>query len=87
VEMVWQTPKVKQARTNPGLMGGTPFHSTKSAANGSRKVKRPQTLMYSSSECPRRFITVFRSTWQSAATSARTNHMQRILHEHSRVLG
>jgi DNA-binding NtrC family response regulator/ABC-type dipeptide/oligopeptide/nickel transport system ATPase component len=28
-----------------------------------------------------------RSTWQSAATSARTNHMQRILHEHSRVLG
>src|SRR3984893_7684498 len=57
-------------------MTGTPFQSTKAAANGSRKVKRPQTLMYSSSECPRRFITVLGSTWQRAATSARTSHMR-----------
>src|ERR1700736_4098429 len=56
-------------------MPGTPFHSTKPAANGSRKVKRPHTLMYSSRECPSRFITVLRSTWHRAATSARTSHM------------
>src|SRR5689334_8496262 len=56
-------------------MTGTPLQSTKPAANGSRKVKRPHTLMYSSRECPSRFITVLRSTWHSAATSARTNHM------------
>src|SRR5262245_40347261 len=81
VEMIWHTAKLTQAGTNAGLMGGTPFHRTKSAAKGSRKVKRPHTLMYSSSEWPRRFITVLRSTWQSAATSARTNHMRRILRE------
>src|ERR1700730_18900236 len=56
-------------------MTGKPYQSTKAPANGSRKVKRPQTLMYSSSEAPRRFITVLRSTWQRAATSARRSHM------------
>src|SRR5262249_53011966 len=74
VEMVWHTAKQAHASQKPGLIGGTPFHSTKAAANGSRKVKRPHTLMYSSSESPSRFITVLRSTWQSAATSARTSH-------------
>src|SRR5262249_11175115 len=74
VEMVWHTAKQAHASQKPGLIAGTPFHSTKAAANGSRKVKRPHTLMYSSSECPSRFITVLRSTWQSAAASPGTSH-------------
>src|SRR5262245_6593985 len=47
VEIVWHTAKQAHAHTNPGRIGGTPCHSTNRAANGSRKVKRPQTLMYS----------------------------------------
>src|SRR6185295_8541237 len=80
VEMIWHTAKSRQAQTKPGLIAGAPCQSTKSAANGSRKVKRPHTAMYSSSSWPRRFITVFRSTWQSAAVSARASHMRASLH-------
>ena len=80
VEMIWHTAKSRQAQTKPGLIAGAPCQRTKSAANGSRKVKRPHTAMYSSSSWPRRFITVFRSTWQSAAVSARASHMRASLH-------
>ena len=62
VEMVWHAAKARQAGTKPGLIGGTPRQATMAAANGSRKVNRPQTLMYSSRLSPRRFITVLRST-------------------------
>ena len=62
VEMIWQTAKDRHARTKPGWTTGAPFHSTNSAANGSRKVNRPHTAMYSSSSWPRRFITELRST-------------------------
>ena len=81
VEMIWHTAKRRQAQTKPGLIVGAPCQRTKSAANGSRKVKRPHTAMYSSSSWPRRFITVFRSTWQSAAVRARASHMRASLHE------
>src|ERR1700693_3975301 len=86
VEMIWQTAKRRQAQTKPGLITGAPCQRTKSAAKGKRKVKRPHTAMYSSSSWPRRFITVFRSTWQSAAVSARASHMRPSLHEHAWVL-
>jgi hypothetical protein len=76
VEMIWETAKRRHAHTKPGLMTGTPCHATKRAAKGRRKVNRPHTAMYSSSSCPKRFITVFRSTWQSAAVSARASHMR-----------
>src|SRR6266498_2346207 len=62
------------------------WQTTKSAAKGRRNVNRPHTAMYSSSSCPRRFITVFRSTWQSAAVSARATHMRASLHEHPGIL-
>src|SRR5215831_3263573 len=86
-EMIWQTAKRKHTQTKPGLTTGTPCQRTKSAAKGRRNVKRPHTAMYSSSSWPRRFITVFRSTWHSAAVSARTCHMRPSLHEHSRIAG
>src|ERR1700731_2483865 len=87
VEMIWHTAKRRQAHTKPGLINGTPCQRTKSAAKGRRKVKSPHTAMYSSSSWPRRFITVFRSTWQNAAVSARASHMRPILHENPRIPG
>src|SRR5678816_3732787 len=81
VEMIWHAAKRRHAQTKPGLIAGAPCQRTKSAANGSRKVKRPHTAMYSSSSWARRFITVFRSTWQRAAVSARASHMPASLHE------
>src|SRR5260370_15364064 len=87
VEMIWHTAKSRHAQTKPGLITGAPCQSTKSAAKGRRKVKRPQTAMYSSSSCPNRFITVLRSTWQRAAVSARASHMRPSLHEHPGILG
>src|SRR6266849_2467793 len=87
VEMIWHTAKSRHAQTKPGLITGAPCQSTKSAAKGRRKVKRPQTAMYSSSSCPSRFITVLRSTWQRAAVSARASHMRPSLHEHPGILG
>src|SRR5215510_4930560 len=86
-EMIWQTAKRKHTQTKPGLTTGTPCQRTKRAAKGRRNVKRPHTAMYSSSSWPRRFITVLRSTWHSAAVSARTCHMRPSLHEHSGIAG
>src|ERR1051325_70517 len=40
-------------------------------------VNRPHTLIVSSSACPRRFITMLRSTWNSALPRARTSHPTR----------
>src|SRR5438046_5720744 len=76
VESVWQTPKAAHQATNPGLRTGQLVRSAAAKANGRRKVKRPQTLMYSSSACPRRFMAALRSTWNSAAASARATHMR-----------
>src|SRR5215468_2156936 len=87
VEMIWHTAKSRHAHTKPGLIAGAPCQSTKRAAKGRRNVKRPHTAMYSSSSWPRRFITVLRSTWHSAAVSARTCHMRPSLHEHSGIAG
>src|SRR5262249_15358405 len=86
-EMIWQTAKRRHTQMKPGLMTGTPCQRTKRAAEGRRNVKRPHTAMYSSSSWPRRFITVLRITWHSAAVSARTSHMRPSLHEHSRIAG
>ena len=77
VDSVWQTPNTAHQATKPGLSTGKPPSRQPPSANGSRKVKRPQTLMYSSSACPRRFMAVLRSTWNSAAAIARTSHMVR----------
>src|SRR2546430_7089555 len=79
VESVWQTPKAAHQATNPGLRTGQLVRSAAARANGRRKVKRPQTLMYSSSACPRRFMAVFRGTWNSAAAHARASHMRAIV--------
>src|SRR5262249_15883999 len=84
-EMIWHTPKRIHTHTKPGLISGTPCQRTKSAAKGRRNVKRPHTAMYSSSSWPRRFITVLRITWHSAAVSARASHMRPSLHEHSGI--
>jgi len=62
VESVWQTPNARHQAKKPGLSSGQPLSTQATKANGRRKVKRPQTLMYSSSACPRRFMTVLRST-------------------------
>src|SRR5215467_10858826 len=86
-EMIWLTAKSRHTHTKPGWMTGTPCHRTKRPAKGRRNVKRPHTAMYSSSSWPRRFITVLRITWHSAAISARASHMRPSLHEHSRIAG
>src|SRR3989441_8982028 len=79
VESVWQTPNTRHQPKKPGLSSGQPLTTQAMNANGRRNVKRPQTLMYSSSAWPRRFIVVLRSTWNSAAARARTSHMATIL--------
>src|SRR5215471_10353502 len=86
-EMIWLTAKSRHTHTKPGWTTGTPCHRTKRPAKGRRNVKRPHTAMYSSSSWPRRFITVLRITWHSAAISARASHMRPSLHEHSRIAG
>src|SRR4030095_1555436 len=75
VDSVWQLPKTTHQPKKPGFSVGKPLSAQPSSANGSRNVKRPQTLMYSSSAWPRRFMAVWRSTWNSAAASARAIHM------------
>src|SRR2546425_509999 len=77
VESVWQTPKSRHQTKKPGLSSGQPLATQAMKANGRRNVKRPQTLMYSSSEWPRRFIVVLRRTWNRAAASDRRTHMVR----------
>src|SRR2546422_486262 len=77
VERVWQTPKSRHQTKKPGLSSGQPLATQAMKANGRRNVKRPQTLMYSSSEWPRRFIVVLRRTWNRAAASDRRSHMVR----------
>src|SRR5215471_13561875 len=86
-EMIWLTAKSRHTHTKPGWMMGMPCQKTKRPAKGRRNVKRPHTAMYSSSSWPRRFITVLRITWHSAAVSARASHMRPSLHEHSRIAG
>src|SRR3989449_11122041 len=77
VESVWQTPNTRHQPKKPGLSSGQPLTTQAMNANGRRNVKRPQTLMYSSSEWPRRFIAVLRRTWNRAAASDRRTHMVR----------
>src|SRR3989454_11005405 len=79
VESVWQTPNARQQAKNPGWSAGQLVRSVAARANGRRKVKRPQTLMYSSRAWPKRFMAVLRSTWNSAAASARASHMAAIV--------
>src|SRR5262245_11101457 len=86
-EMIWLTAKSRHTHTKPGWMTVTPCHRTKKPAKGRGNVKRPHTAMYWSSSWPRRFITVLRITWHSAAVSARTSHMRPSLHEHSWIAG
>ncbi len=62
VESVWQTPKARHQAKNPGWSAGQPVRAHVTSAKGSRTVKRPQTLMYSSSAWPSRFMAVLRST-------------------------
>src|SRR3989442_7338851 len=71
VESVWQTPNARHQVKNPGWSAGQLVRNAVARANGRRKVKRPQTLMYSSSAWPRRFMAVLRSTWDSAAARAK----------------
>ena len=75
VDSVWHTPNAAHQPKKPGLSSGQPLSTQATKANGRRKVKRPQTLMYSSSAWPRRFMVVLRSTWNSAATRDRASHM------------
>src|SRR2546427_4474171 len=79
VESVWQTPNARHQVKNPGWSAGQLVRNAVASANGRRKVKRPQTLMYSSRAWPRRFMAVLRSTWNSAAASARASHMAAIV--------
>src|SRR3989441_12349271 len=83
VESVWQTPNARHQVKNPGWSAGQLVRNAVARANGRRKVKRPQTLMYSSSAWPRRFMAVLRSTWNSAAASARASHMAAIVSQGS----
>src|SRR5207244_10665167 len=76
-ECVGQRPKSRHQTKKPGLSSGQPLATQAMKANGRRNVKRPQTLMYSSSEWPRRFIVVLRRTWNRAAASDRRSHMVR----------
>ena len=75
--MDWVTPKATTQGQKPSFKTGIPCQADASATNGSRKVNRPHTLMMSSSSCPRCFMEMFRSTWNSAARSASRNHMGR----------
>src|SRR3989454_5333139 len=79
VESVWQTPNARHQAKNPGWSAGQLVRTAVASAHGRRKAKRPQTLMYSSSAWPRRFMAVLRSTWNSAAASARASHMAAIV--------
>src|SRR3989442_2168591 len=83
VESVWQTPNARHQVKNPGCRAGQLVRNAVARANGRRKVKRPQTLMYSSRAWPRRFMAVLRSTWNSAAASARASHMAAIVSQGS----
>src|SRR3989454_124996 len=83
VESVWQTPNARHQAKNPGWSAGQLVRNAVARANGRRKVKRPQTLMYSSRAWPRRFMAVLRSTWNSAAASARASHMAAIVSQGS----
>src|SRR5258705_9856735 len=87
VEMIWDTAKRRHAHTKPGLMTGTPCQATKRAAKGRRNGNRPHTAMYSSSSCPKRFITVFRNTWQSAPVGPRASHIRGGLNGRPGILG
>ena len=75
--MDWVTPKPMTQGQNPAFNSGIPYQAEARATNGSRNVNRPQTLMMSSSSCPRCFMEMFRSTWNRADKSANTNHMSR----------
>ncbi|PYN13486.1 MAG: hypothetical protein DME05_18510 [Candidatus Rokuibacteriota bacterium] len=75
VDAVWHAPKARHHGTKLGAKVGQPLHRQATKANGRRKVKRPQTLMYSSSAWPKRFIAVLRSAWNNAAARDRTIHM------------
>src|SRR5688500_6239510 len=55
-------------------MAGIPPSTMPTSANGSRNVNRPQTLMYSSRECPSPFITALRRPWTCAAATASALH-------------
>src|SRR2546427_4081424 len=79
VESVWQTRNARHQVKNPGWSAGQLVRNAVARANGRRKVKRPQTLMYSSRAWPNRFMAVLRSTWNSAAASARASHMAAIV--------
>src|SRR3989441_13299378 len=79
VESVWQTPNARHQVKNPGCRAGQLVRNAVARANGRRKVKRPQTLMYSSRAWPRRFMAGVRSTWNSAAANARASHMAAIV--------
>src|SRR3989441_9093912 len=83
VESVGQTPNARHQVKNPGCRAGQLVRNAVARANGRRKVKRPQTLMYSSRAWPRRFMAVLRSTWNSAAASARASHMAAIVSQGS----
>src|SRR2546425_1456437 len=83
VESVGQTPNARHQVKNPGWSAGQLVRNAVARANGRRKVKRPQTLMYSSSAWPRRFMAVLRSTWNSAAASARGSQMAAIVSQGS----
>src|SRR3989441_3897674 len=79
VESVWQTPNARHQAKNPGWSAGQLVRSVAARANGRRKGKRPQTLMYSSRAWPNRFMAVLRRTWNSAAARARASHMAAIV--------
>src|SRR2546426_4449893 len=79
VESVWQTPNARHQVKNPGCRAGQLVRNAVARANGRRKVNRPQPLMYSSRAWPRRFMAVLRSTWNSAAASARAGHMAAVV--------
>src|SRR2546426_1425796 len=79
VESVWQMPNARHQAKNPGWSAGQLVRSVVARANGRRKVKRPQTLMYSSRAWPRRFMAVLRSTWNSAAATARASPIAAIV--------
>src|SRR3989454_2351306 len=83
VESVWQMPNARHQAKNSGWSAGQLVRNAVARANGRRKVKRPQTLMYSSRAWPRRFMAVLRSTWNSAAASARASHMAAIVSQGS----
>src|SRR2546427_10818537 len=83
VESVWQTRNARHQVKNPGWSAGQLVRNAVARANGRRKVKRPQTLMYSSRAWPRRFVAVLGSTWNSAAARARASHMAAIVSQGS----